>query len=295
MASASEQKEKPRTVVVVKEDVETRLGISFFSRDPQEGAVAHAAVLKRVDCHLPAAGILRPGDQILAIDGMRVHGPSHAIELLGACEGNVKIRIQPKRADFDAKERAYESIDRRVQGFPPLPPPLPIEACVDPTLLRQALAKGADVDAVSAPTADDDAPLHPSIVLLPPLVYALHADNPECVQLLLTARANVNLPMGKSSCTVLHVLCKLPQRESHQALMLSLLGAGASVHGRDADGLQYAGWGGGVGLQRCHVCMPNKLVLASHRPPPTTRRPPRTARHPPPTSPTPKPNTTPNI
>ena len=217
----------------MREDWDEPLGIAFFGKDPQPHALRHSALVRRVTPNGLAAQVLQKGDQILGVNGTAVTGPQHALSLLSMSDGLITLRILPKRYDFDLNARRYE-VQRRIQeGMPPPPPGLPAAACMNIEALRKALFKGADVNAFSTD----------STTRLPPLVYAISSGSSECVQLLLAVRANPNVSMGYSQCTMLHFVCKDEPHEATLAMTVMLIAAGARVNTVDVDGrtpLHYA-------------------------------------------------------
>lgn len=102
--------------------------------------------------------------------------------------------------------------------------PIPSELCEDAHALREFLraTPGADAD-----TSTDH---------VAPLMHACFSQQPECVQLLLSAGANTKAGCGKRNLTALHLVTESKFHESTSALILMLVGAGADVNQGDANG-----------------------------------------------------------
>ena len=62
-------------VTIYKESIETKLGVTFYRRDPQEGSGDNSAIISRLTGVGPAAGVLAIGDRILQVAGCDVDGP----------------------------------------------------------------------------------------------------------------------------------------------------------------------------------------------------------------------------
>ena len=91
-----------------KESKDTKLGITFFRRDPQESASTDSALVSRIGATGPAAGKLHVGERVVTVGGVPVEGPLHAARMLRESEGFMKIGKLPKRADFDANLELYQ-------------------------------------------------------------------------------------------------------------------------------------------------------------------------------------------
>ena len=94
-----------------KETRDTKLGITFFRRDPQDNAAADAAIVSRIGPTGPAAGKLNVGERIMTVQGVRVEGPLHAARMLRESEGYMKIGKLPKRDDFDTNLARYQQVE----------------------------------------------------------------------------------------------------------------------------------------------------------------------------------------
>ena len=98
-------------VTLYKDTKDTKLGITFFRRDPQDGAQPGSAIISRIGATGPAAGLLNVGERIMTVQGVPVDGPLHAARLLRESEGFMKIGKLPKRADFDDNLERYQQIE----------------------------------------------------------------------------------------------------------------------------------------------------------------------------------------
>lgn len=94
-----------------KESKDTKLGITFFRRDPQEAASSGSALISRIGASGPAAGKLQVGERVMTVQGVPVEGPLHAARMLRESEGFMKIGKLPKRADFDEKLEYYQQLE----------------------------------------------------------------------------------------------------------------------------------------------------------------------------------------
>ena len=97
--------------MLYKESKDSKLGVTFYRRDPQEGGVPEAAIISQLGATGPAVGKLFIGERIMSVQGQDVQGPLHAARLLRESEGSLKIKKLPKRADFDAKYEEYAQIE----------------------------------------------------------------------------------------------------------------------------------------------------------------------------------------
>lgn len=95
------------TVSVYKESKDTKLGITFFRRDPQDDAPPNSAIVSRIGAQGPAKDILEVGQRITHVGGFEVEGPLHAAKMLRDSEGFLRITRLPKRDDFDANFERY--------------------------------------------------------------------------------------------------------------------------------------------------------------------------------------------
>jgi len=102
---------KQVTITLYKEAKESKLGVTFFRRDPQEGASPESAIISRIGSNGAASGKLEMGERILKVNGTIVEGPLHAARLLRESEGYLKIGKLPKRADFDANLPRYQELE----------------------------------------------------------------------------------------------------------------------------------------------------------------------------------------
>ena len=96
---------------VYKDTKDTKLGITFFRRDPQDDAPPDSAIVSRIGATGPAAGKLNVGERIMTVQGVPVQGPLHAARMLRESEGFLKIGKLPKRADFDDNFDRYQQIE----------------------------------------------------------------------------------------------------------------------------------------------------------------------------------------
>lgn len=94
-----------------KDTRDTKLGITFFRRDPQDSASPDSAIISRIGATGPAAGKLNVGERIMTVQGVRVEGPLHAARMLRESEGYMKIGKLPKQPDFDANLEKYQQIE----------------------------------------------------------------------------------------------------------------------------------------------------------------------------------------
>ena len=94
-----------------KESKDSKLGITFFRRDPQENASMDSALISRISPTGPAAGKLFVGERIMTVQGVPVEGPLHAARMLRESEGFMKIGKLPKRPDFDEKFEYYQQCE----------------------------------------------------------------------------------------------------------------------------------------------------------------------------------------
>ena len=106
-AAARGHRPQAQEVILYKESKDSKLGVTFYRRDPQEGGVPEAAIISRLGATGPAVGKLFVGERIMSVQGQDVRGPLHAARLLRESKGTLKIEKLPKRADFDAK---YEDL-----------------------------------------------------------------------------------------------------------------------------------------------------------------------------------------
>ena len=88
--------------MLYKESKDSKLGVTFYRRDPQEGGVPEAAIISRLGATGPAVGKLFIGERIMSVQGQDVQGPQHAVRLLSESKGSLIIKKLPKRAGFDA-------------------------------------------------------------------------------------------------------------------------------------------------------------------------------------------------
>lgn len=100
------------TVTLYKEDKDTKLGITFFRRDPQDGASGNSALVSRISPSGLAANELSVGERIMSVQGVSVEGPLHAARMLRESEGFMKIGKLPKRDDFDANLDRYQQMEQ---------------------------------------------------------------------------------------------------------------------------------------------------------------------------------------
>ena len=98
-------------VTVYKETRDTKLGVTFYRRDPQEGGHKDSAIISKLNNEGPAAGLLRVGERILRVQGHEVEGPLHAARLLRESEGFLKITKLPVREDFERNKNRYAQIE----------------------------------------------------------------------------------------------------------------------------------------------------------------------------------------
>ena len=110
-AAARGRRPQAQEVILYKESKDSKLGVTFYRRDPQEGGVPEAAIISRLGATGPAVGKLFIGERIMSVQGQDVQGPLHAARLLRESEGYLKIKKLPKRADFDAKYEEYAQIE----------------------------------------------------------------------------------------------------------------------------------------------------------------------------------------
>jgi len=110
-AAAWGRRPQAQEVILYKESKDSKLGVTFYRRDPQEGGVPEAAIISRLGATGPAVGKLFVGERIMSVQGQDVQGPLHAARLLRESEGYLKIKKLPKRADFDAKYEEYAQIE----------------------------------------------------------------------------------------------------------------------------------------------------------------------------------------
>jgi hypothetical protein len=94
-----------------KESKDTKLGITFFRRDPQDAASRDSALISRIGSMGPAAGKLHVGERVMTVQGVPVEGPLHAARMLRESEGFMKIGKLPKRPDFDEKLEYYQQLE----------------------------------------------------------------------------------------------------------------------------------------------------------------------------------------
>ena len=94
-----------------KESKDTKLGITFFRRDPQDNASRDSALISRIGAAGPAAGKLSVGERVMTVQGVPVEGPLHAARMLRESEGFMKIGKLPKRPDFDEKLEYYQQLE----------------------------------------------------------------------------------------------------------------------------------------------------------------------------------------
>lgn len=100
-----------QTVMIYKEKKESKLGVTFYRKDPQEGGQEHAAIVSRLAQNAVSEGKLQPGERIMSIQGMAVQNPLHAARLLRESEGYLRIGKLPKRDDFDANYARYAEVE----------------------------------------------------------------------------------------------------------------------------------------------------------------------------------------
>jgi len=98
-------------VIIYKEKKDTKLGVTFYRRDPQDGGVPEAAIISRLGATGPAVGKLEVGERIMSVQGIDVQGPLHAARLLRESEGYLRISKLPKRDDFDANHERYGRVE----------------------------------------------------------------------------------------------------------------------------------------------------------------------------------------
>ncbi len=98
-------------IILYKESKDSKLGVTFYRRDPQDGGVPEAAIISRLGATGPAVGKLQVGERIMSVQGQDVQGPLHAARLLRESEGYLRVAKLPKRADFDAKYEEYAQIE----------------------------------------------------------------------------------------------------------------------------------------------------------------------------------------
>lgn len=108
-AEIAEELKKQKTVMVYKDTKDSKLGITFFRRDPQEGGHEASAIISRIGATGPAAGVLEVGERIMSVQGAEVTGPLFAARMLRESEGYVKIVKLPKRDDFDENLEEYQA------------------------------------------------------------------------------------------------------------------------------------------------------------------------------------------
>ena len=106
-------------VILYKESKGSKLGVGFYPRDPQEGGVPEAAIIRQVDATGPAAGKLFIGERIMSVQGQDVQGPQHAERLLSELEGYMMIKKLPTRASAMAAAALYakEAEEAPVKNF----------------------------------------------------------------------------------------------------------------------------------------------------------------------------------
>jgi len=112
ISSIERQLQQRQVVNVYKENKDTKLGVTFYRRDPQDNAVPNAAIISRLGAAGPAAGKLAVGERIMQVQGVDVEGPLHAARMLRESEGYLRITKLPKRSDFDANIEKYAAIEQ---------------------------------------------------------------------------------------------------------------------------------------------------------------------------------------
>ena len=70
------------TIETLCRNQDTKLGITFFRRDPQEAASSRSALISRIGASGPAAGKLQVGERVMTVQGVPVEGPLHAARML---------------------------------------------------------------------------------------------------------------------------------------------------------------------------------------------------------------------
>ena len=99
-------------MTIYKDNLDTKLGVTFYRRDPQEGSSESSAIVSRLtDPTSPAFGQLAVGDRILEVAGCPVDGPLTAARALRGSAGYIKIKKLDKRPDFDANYDKYAEIE----------------------------------------------------------------------------------------------------------------------------------------------------------------------------------------
>lgn len=98
-------------ITLYKDSRDTKLGVTFFRRDPQDNASPGSAIVSRINAQGAAHGKLEMGERIYQVNGTAVEGPLHAARLLRESEGFLKITKIPKRDDFDVNLERYQQIE----------------------------------------------------------------------------------------------------------------------------------------------------------------------------------------
>jgi len=109
--AVAEELAKMTVETLYKESKDTKLGITFFRRDPQDAASRDSALISRIGASGPAAGKLNVGERVMTVQGVPVEGPLHAARMLRESEGFMKIGKLPKRPDFDEKLEYYQQLE----------------------------------------------------------------------------------------------------------------------------------------------------------------------------------------
>ena len=163
------------TVTLYKEDKDTKLGITFFRRDPQDGASGNSALVSRISPSGLAANELSVGERIMSVQGVSVEGPLHAARMLRESEGFMKIGKLPKRDDFDANLDRYQQMEQEAarnamaQALPGQEPQRTPRSCKEsrlPTFAATSMMKTSNTHScprlASRPACCSNRPLRPT-------------------------------------------------------------------------------------------------------------------------------------
>jgi len=102
---------KKEQVLIYKETRDTKLGVTFYRSDPQDGGHNNSAIISKLNDSGPAWGVLHVGERILSVQGVDVEGPLHAARLLRESEGYLRIHKLPTRDDFERNKNRYAQIE----------------------------------------------------------------------------------------------------------------------------------------------------------------------------------------